>query len=61
MTFGQSFYQPMLEIFSYLKDNGFTFYVVSGSDRFICRALVSSLGIDPQYVIGMDVTLKTRD
>ena len=60
MTYGQSFYQPMLEIFSYLKDNGFTFYVVSGSDRFICRALVSSLGIDPQYVIGMDVTLKTR-
>lgn len=34
MTYGQSFYKPMLEVFEYLKDNGFTFYVVSGSDRF---------------------------
>ena len=39
MTYGQSFYKPMLEVFDYLKDNGFTYYVVSGSDRFICRAL----------------------
>ncbi len=61
MTYGEGFYKPMLEVFSYLKDNGFTFYVVSGSDRFICRALVDALGIDPQYVIGMDVTLKARD
>ena len=40
-------------------NNGFTFYVVSGSDRFIARALVSAIGIDPQRVIGMDATLKT--
>ena len=60
MTYGESFYKPMLEVFDYLKANGFTYYVVSGSDRFICRALVSSLGIiDPQYVIGMDVKLQT--
>ena len=24
MTYGQSFYKPMLEVFDYLKDNGFT-------------------------------------
>ena len=59
MTYGQSFYLPMLQIFQYLADNGFTFYIVSGSDRFIARALVSAIGIDPQRVIGMDVTLKT--
>jgi hypothetical protein len=47
----------MLEVFDYLKDNGFTYYVVSGSDRFICRALVDSLGIAPNRVIGMDVCL----
>ena len=35
MTYGESFYKPMLEVFDYLKDNGFTYYVVSGSDRFI--------------------------
>ena len=57
MTYGQSFYRPMLEVFDYLKDNGFTFYVVSGSDRFICRALTESIGIEPNRVIGMDVKL----
>ena len=57
MTYGQSFYKPMLEVFEYLEDNGFTFYVVSGSDRFICRALVSTIGIAPNRVIGMDVKL----
>ena len=57
MTYGQSFYQPMLEVFNYLKANGFTYYVVSGSDRFICRALVESIGIEPNRVIGMDVRL----
>ena len=57
MTYGESFYQPMLEVFDYLQANGFTFYVVSGSDRFICRALVECLGIAPNRVIGMDVRL----
>ncbi len=61
MTYGESFYQPMLEVFKYLKDRGFTFYIISGSDRLICRTLVSALGIDPRHVIGMDVTLKTRN
>ena len=59
MTYGQSFYRPMLEVFDYLKDNGFTFYVVSGSDRFICRALTESIGIEPNRVIGMDVRLES--
>ena len=59
MTYGQSFYKPMLQVFDYLKANGFTFYVVSGSDRFICRSLVESLGISPNRVIGMDVRLRS--
>ena len=57
MTYAESFYKPMLEVFDYLEDNGFTYYVVSGSDRFICRALVESLDIEPNRVIGMDVKL----
>ena len=57
MTYGQSFYKPMLQVFDYLKDNGFTFYVVSGSDRFICRALTEAIGIPSNRVIGMDVKL----
>lgn len=59
MTYAQSFYKPMLQVFEYLEDNGFTYYVVSGSDRYICRALVSDLGIEPNRVIGMDVKLKS--
>ena len=59
MTYGQSFYKPMLEVFDYLNDNGFTYYVVSGTDRFICRALVESIGIAPNRVIGMDVKLQS--
>ncbi len=57
MSYGNCFYKPMLEVFEYLKDNGFTYYVVSGSDRFLCRALVESIGIEPNRVIGMDVKL----
>ncbi len=57
MTYGESFYKPMLDVFEYLTDNGFTYYVISGSDRFLCRALVESLGIAPNRVIGMDVRL----
>lgn len=60
MTYAESFYKPMLEVFDYLEDNGFTYYVVSGSDRFICRALVESLGIESNRVIGMDVTLASN-
>lgn len=60
MTYGQSFYQPMLEVMDYLKANNFTFYVVSGSDRFVCRALVKPLGIPTNRIIGMDVWLATN-
>lgn len=61
MTYATSFYKPMLEIFEYLDKYQFTSYVVSGSDRFICRALVESLGIQASRVIGMDVALKSTN
>lgn len=61
MTYGESFYKPMLEVFRYLQSNGFATYVVSGSDRFICRALVESLGFNPTRVIGMDVKLMSSN
>ena len=59
MTYAQSFYKPMLQVFDYLKANGFTSYVVSGSDRYICRALTDAIGIEPNRVIGMDVRLRS--
>ena len=60
MTYGGGFYKPMLDVFEYLKDHGFTYYVCSGSDRFICRALVDPLHIEPNRVIGMDVMLEGK-
>ena len=60
MTYAESFYKPMLEVFDYLRDHGFTYYVVSGSDRFLCRSLVESLGISANRVIGMDVCLSSN-
>ena len=60
MTYGESFYKPMLQVFEYLKDHGFTYYIVSGSDRFLCRTLVESLGISPSRVIGMDIKLRSN-
>jgi len=59
MTYAESFYRPMLEVFEYLEAHDFTYYVVSGSDRFLCRSLVRPLGIAPNRVIGMDVQLCT--
>ena len=57
MTYCNSFYKPMLEVYDYLKANSFSVYVVSGSDRFICRSLVEPIGIAANRVIGMDVML----
>ena len=61
MTYAESFYKPMLQVFDYLNANDFTCYVVSGSDRYICRALVDSINIEPNHVIGMDVVLKSTN
>ena len=56
MTYGEAFYLPMLEVIEYLQDNDFKVFVVSGSDRFICRVLLEGV-VDIPYenIIGMDV------
>lgn len=59
MSFGQAFYKPMLEVLDYLKANGFVCYVVSGSDRFIVKAIAEGAGIAPNCVIGTDVKLRS--
>ena len=58
MTYATSFYKPMLEVFDYLKDHNFDYYVVSGSDRYICRSITESIGIPSNKIIGMDVVTK---
>ena len=51
---GDAYYRPMLEVIDYLRQNGFTVYVISGTDRFTMRPLSAILRLPPQQVIGSD-------
>ena len=56
MTYATAFYLPMIEVVEYLQDNDFKVYVVSGSDRAICRTLIEGMfDIPYENIIGMDV------
>lgn len=58
LTRGEAFYWPMVSLVEYLKANDFTVYIVSGSDRVVCRELVKEkLGIPENRVIGMTYTM----
>ena len=54
MTYGDSFYDPMLEVISYLEANDFDVFVVTACEREVVRAVVEPLGIDKTHVIGSD-------
>jgi hypothetical protein len=46
-------YQPMLELLSYLRDQGFSTYIVSGGGIHFMRAMAEDVyGIPPEQVIG---------
>lgn len=61
MKRGEGFYQPMLQVVSYLQANDFTVYVVSGTDRLITRGIFSAdscpIKLPLAQVIGSDETL----
>ena len=58
MTRREGFYRPMLQVIDYLQANDFTVYIVSGTDRFIARNIVSGvLDIPASQVIGSDETV----
>ena len=58
LKYADSIYKPMIEVVSFLQENDFTVYVVSGSDRMICRAVAcEKLNIPENQIIGMDVTM----
>mgnify|MGYP002855070944 CR=1 FL=1 len=53
-----AFYKPMVQVVSYLVQNGFSVYVSSGTNRLILRALVcDALCLPPKQVIGSDNVL----
>ncbi|HCI73652.1 MAG TPA: haloacid dehalogenase-like hydrolase [Lachnospiraceae bacterium] len=55
MTYGESFYRPMLEVIAYLKDNDFDVWIVSACEREVTRALVERYDIPLDHVIATDV------
>ena len=54
---GDAFYLPMIEIVDYLRKNGFTVYVISGTDRLTVRPLTKILHLPPHQIIGSDSTI----
>ena len=58
MTYANTFYLPMIDVVEYLQDHGFKVFIVSGSDRFICRTFIEGiLDVPYENIIGMDVEL----
>ena len=54
---GDAFYRPMLEVIDCLRQNGFTVYVISGTERYTMRPLTAVLRLPPAQIIGSDNTL----
>lgn len=59
MTYGQSFYLPMIEVVEYLKANDFDVWMVSACEREVVRALVERYNIPYDHVIATDVPYVT--
>ena len=61
MTYGQSFYLPMIEVIEYLKANDFDIWMVSACEREVVRALVERFGIPYDHVIATDVPYEASE
>jgi hypothetical protein len=52
-------YKPMLELLSYLRDEGFKIYIVTGGDEDFVRAFSDEVyGVPPEQVIGSAFKLR---
>jgi len=64
MRYIDNFYLPMVEVVRYLYENGFTIYVISGTERTTTRAIVANSPIKdyvtPDHVIGTDFEVKVK-
>lgn len=55
MTYAGMTYQPMVELLEYLRDEGFSTYIVSGGGVDFIRAISEdAYGIPPQQVVGSE-------
>ncbi|MBQ7624078.1 MAG: haloacid dehalogenase-like hydrolase [Clostridia bacterium] len=64
MRYIDNFYLPMVELVKYLYDNGFTIWVISGTERTTTRAIVANSPISayvaPEHIIGTDFEVKQK-
>ena len=64
MRYIDNAYMPMVELVKYLYENGFTIYVISGTERTTTRAVVANSPlkdyVTPNHVIGTDFEVKQR-
>ncbi|MBQ7507365.1 MAG: haloacid dehalogenase-like hydrolase [Lachnospiraceae bacterium] len=64
MRYIDGFYLPMVEVVEFLYENGFTIYVVSGTERTTSRAIVANSPISeyvsPAHVIGTEFEVKQK-
>jgi phosphoglycolate phosphatase-like HAD superfamily hydrolase len=58
MKRGDAFYKPMLELVEYLQKNDFIIYIVTGTDTFICRAIIDGhINIPKNHIIGTETLI----
>lgn len=56
LQWGEAIYLPMAEVVGYLTANGFTTYVISGSERQVTRTYVDgALAFSRNHIIGSDI------
>lgn len=64
MRYVDNAYLPMVELVKYLYDNGFTIYVISGTERTTTRAVIANSPyadyVTPNHVIGTDFEVKQK-
>ena len=64
MRYVDGFYLPMVEVVKYLYDNGYTIYVISGTERTTTRAIIDNSPISeyvsPEHVIGTEFEVKVK-
>ena len=54
LKIGEAYFLPMVEVLSYLRENGFKVFLVSGADRQYTRVMAEVLPVDSDNVIGTD-------
>ncbi|MEE3468162.1 MAG: Ig-like domain-containing protein [Eubacterium sp.] len=64
MRYFDGFFQPMVELIKYLSDNGFTVYIVTGTERTVTRAIIANSPIAdyvaPDHIIGSEFEVKVK-